>query len=84
MARKDHTLARKLVSDALDRFASPGHEAHDGDAQLIVLGALLETIEDRNQGFIVITISRKALASVAAMIAAGVSGSVVYFKQWFG
>ncbi len=82
MARRDHTLARKLISDALDRFAAPEHEAHEGDAQLIVLGALLEAIEDRPREFIVMSISRRALAPIGAMIAAGVSAVVAYLKQW--
>ena len=37
---QDHTLARELVQDALHRFAAPDQDQHEGDAQLIVMGAI--------------------------------------------
>ena len=76
-----HTLARKLVSDALDRFAAPEHEVHEGDAQLIVLGAILEVVENgrRSDGVIVITVSKKVGAAISA-IAATAAAAVGYLK----
>ena len=50
MPKHNHTLARKLVRDALDRFADPDRsEVHEGDAQLIVMGAILEEVSNGNR-----------------------------------
>ncbi len=51
MASKNHALARKLVQDALDRFTAPERIEHEGDAQLIVLGAILEEVGNGHSGW---------------------------------
>lgn len=43
--RSNHALARKMVQDALDRYTDPiRSEVLEGDAQLIVMGAILEDV----------------------------------------
>ena len=44
MRQPNHILAKQLVQGALERFTSPDQATHEGDAQLIVLGAILEEV----------------------------------------
>jgi hypothetical protein len=46
MARehKDHSTARAIIKGAVTRWNGVEREQHDGDAQLIVMGAVLEEV----------------------------------------
>ncbi|KKN75610.1 hypothetical protein LCGC14_0378480 [marine sediment metagenome] len=57
MAKKNHALAHALVQGALNRYTAEPRQDHEGDAQLIVLGAILEEVGakgwmDRLMGFL--------------------------------
>ena len=43
----NHTLARALVNGALERYTAEPRQEHEGDAALIVLGAILEEVGAR-------------------------------------
>ena len=46
MAGRDHTLARQLVKGAMERFTAVPRVEHEGDALLIVMGAVLEEVSN--------------------------------------
>lgn len=48
MAKSNHTLPQELVQEAWHRVGI--QEAKDGDAQLIVLGAILEKVSNNRNG----------------------------------
>ena len=67
MARHDHTLARQLVQGAMERFTGVPRQEHEGDALLIVMGAVLEEVSNGrpSNGVITISISKKVGAAIA-------------------
>ena len=84
MNKHGHTLAQKLVKDALDRFTAPSREEREGDAQLIVLGAILEEVSNgsgRNGfGGVTIIIGRKAIAGLVTLLGGAGAGLWVVFQ----
>jgi len=43
----NHILAHALIEGALNRYTAEPRQDHEGDAQLIVLGAILEEVGAR-------------------------------------
>jgi len=89
MAHKDnHPIARKMVAAAEERWSDVEHEYASTpeklmDAIIIVNGAMWATIEDRRNGYVVITISKRALGVIATGVTGGTAVVVGYMKQWF-
>jgi hypothetical protein len=84
MDTHNHILARTLVQGALDRYTALPRTDHEGDALLIVMGAVLEEVSNSNskpEGVATIIISKKALGIMVTIIAGSVSGVVAYFKR---
>ncbi len=78
MDRRNHYLARKLIQDALDRFAAPERVDHEGDAQLIVLGAILEEVGNgQNNGGLTVHVGVKTLGALVTAAASGVTAVVL-------
>ena len=73
--KKNHALARKLVQDALDRFTAPVREEHEGDAQLIVLGAILEEVGNGrpNNSGVTIHVGAKTITALGTVVGGGLA-----------
>lgn len=73
----NHTLARELIKGALARHAN--QDARDGDAQLIVMGAILEEF---TVGRCSVGLPRVDLIKVG-MVVGGIVGGLAYVLRYF-
>jgi len=89
MAHKDdHPIARNMVKAAEERWSDVNHEYGSTpeklmDAIIIVNGAMWATIEDRRNGYVIITISKRALTATVGTVMLGGTALLGYLKQWF-
>lgn len=77
----NHALARALIQGALTRYTDEPRQDHEGDAQLIVLGAILEEVGARRNG----GWSERAKANVVPLgSGGGLIGLLWLFLERFG
>ena len=74
MAKRNHHLAWEMVEEALHRVAA--QEAKEGDAQLVVMGAILEEVSNGRNG----SGRLNKIRQVAPPLAGGAGGAVVILE----
>ena len=79
--KQKHSLAKELVQGALTRFSAQPRQEHEGDAQLIVLGAILEEVSNGRNGAsgVTIVVGRKTLVGALALM--GGFGTILAWLQ---